>query len=31
MREQPTIKLVELSINNHIVDLIHKHHTTNGI
>ena len=30
-RERPTIKLVELSINKHILDLIHKHHTTNGI
>ena len=26
MRERPTIKLVELSINNHIVDLIDKRH-----
>ena len=25
-RERPTMKLVELSINNHIVDVIHKHH-----
>ena len=25
-----TTKLVELSINNHIADLFHKHHITNG-
>ena len=31
MRERPIIKLVELNTNNHIVDLIHKHHITNGI
>ena len=31
--EHNSRKLVELSINNHIVDLVHKHHTrlTNGI
>ena len=26
-----TMKLVELSTNNHIADLIHKHHITNGL
>ena len=31
-RERPTkIKLVELSITNHIVHLIHKHHILNGV
>ena len=28
--ERHTIKRVELSINKHIVDLIHKHHITDG-
>ena len=26
-RERPTMKLEELSTNNHIVDVIHKHHS----
>ena len=26
--ERPTMKLVELSISKHIVDVIHKHHIT---
>ena len=30
-RERPTIKLVELSIYRHVVDLIHEHHITNEI
>ena len=30
-RERLALKLVDLSINNHIVDLIHKHYLINGI
>ena len=30
VRERPTMKLVELSINNQIVDVIRKQHITNG-
>ena len=29
-RERPTMKLVELSINKHIVDEIRNHHIING-
>ena len=29
-RERPTMNLVELRINNHIVDVVHKQYITNG-
>ena len=31
MRERPSVKFVKLSINNHIVGLVHKHHIINEI
>ena len=30
-RERPSVKLVQLSINHHIVGLVYKHHIINEI